>query len=193
GSGSKRPVLFQHNQRFLNKEDKVKKLSVIFLGLTMLVALIAPVSSEGKDISKVGYIDLAKIFDQYNKTKDSDSKLEDEWKDKQDEVKKLKDKITGLKDELDLLSPEGKDKKQIEIDKKIKKLQDFSKEAKDELGSKRSEMVREILGDIDKVINEYGKSQGYDLILNERVLLYRKEGLDLTDKVVKILNNKYKK
>ena len=171
----------------------MKKLSVIFLSLAMLMTLVVPTASEAGNISKIGYIDLAKIFDQYNRTKDSDSNLEGEWKDKQDEIKKMKDSITSFKDELGLLSDSAKEKKQGEIDKKIKKLQDFSKEAKDELASKRSEMVREILKDIDDVINKYGKSKGYDLILNERVLLYHSEVLDLTDKVVKILNDKYKK
>ncbi|MEA3328827.1 MAG: OmpH family outer membrane protein [Candidatus Omnitrophota bacterium] len=171
----------------------MKKLAVVFLSLSMLVTLVVPIGLEAGNISKVGYIDLAKIFDQYNRTKNSDSNLEREWKDKQGEIEKMKGAITSLKDELELRSESAKEGKQAEIDKKIKKLQDFSKEAKDELTSKRSEMVREILKDIDDTINEYGKSKGYDLILNERVLLYRNKVLDLTDKIVKILNDKYKK
>jgi len=137
----------------------MNKLLIVFLGLMVSVALVMPVRVQAKsDALSIGYIDLAKIFDQYEKTKDSDKNLETEWQGKQTEIKEL---------------------------------QDVTKEIQDELTGERNEIVRQILKDIDTVINQYGESNGYDLILNERVLLYRAEGLDLTDKIVKILNDKY--
>ena len=171
----------------------MNKLLIVFLGLILSMALVMParVQAEGGALT-IGYIDLAKIFDQYEKTKDSDKNLETEWQDKQTEIKALREDITRLKDELELLSESAKGKKQEIIDSKIKELQDFTKEIQDELTSERNEIVRQILKDIDTVINQYGESNGYDLILNERVLLYHSEGLDLTDKIVKILNDNYK-
>jgi len=158
------------------------------------IALVMPVRVQAKDDAlSIGYIDLAKIFDQYEKTKDSDKNLEVEWQGRQSEIKALREEITRLKDELEVLSEAAKGKRQEVIDTKIKELQDFTKEIQDELTSERNEIVSQILKDIDAIINQYGKSNGYDLILNERVLLYRTEGLDLTGKIVKILNDKYKK
>lgn len=172
----------------------MNKLLIVFLGLMVSIVLVMPVSLQAKgDALNVGYIDLAKIFDQYEKTKDSDRNLEAEWQGKQSEIKTLREEITRLKDELELLSESSKGKKQEVIDSKIKELQDFTKEIQDELTGERNEIVSQILKDIDGIINQYGESNGYDLILNERVLLYSAEGLDLTDKIVKILNDKYKK
>ena len=172
----------------------MNKLLIIFLGLMVSIALVMPASLQAKsDALNIGYIDLAKIFDQYEKTKDSDKNLETEWQGRQSEIKELREEITRLKDELELLSESAKAKKQEVVDSKIKELQGFTKEIQDELTSERNEIVRQILKDIDTIINKYGESNGYDLILNERVLLYRAEGLDLTDKIVKILNDKYKK
>ncbi len=172
----------------------MNKLLIVFLGLMVSIALVMPVSLQAKgDALSVGYIDLAKIFDQYEKTKNSDKNLEAEWQGKQSEIKKLREEITRLKDELEVLSESAKSKKQEVIDSKIKELQDFTKEIQDELTGERNEIVKQILEDIDTVINQYGESNGYDLILNERVLLYRTEGLDLTNKIVKILNDKYKR
>lgn len=170
----------------------MNKLLIVFLGLMVSVALVMPVRVQAKsDALSIGYIDLAKIFDQYEKTKDSDKNLETEWQGKQTEIKELREEITRLKDELEVLSEAAKLKKQEVVDSKIKELQDITKEIQDELTGERNEIVRQILKDIDTVINQYGESNGYDLILNERVLLYRAEGLDLTDKIVKILNDKY--
>ncbi len=172
----------------------MNKLLIVFLGLMVSIALVMPVSLQAKgDALSIGYIDLAKIFDQYEKTKDSDKNLEVEWQGKQGEIKALREEITRLKDELEVLSESAKGKKQEVIDSKIKKLQDFTKEIQDELTGERNEIVSQILKDIDATIKQYGESNGYDLILNERVLLYRTEGLDLTDKIAKILNDKYKK
>ena len=172
----------------------MSRLSVVFLGVMVLVALIMPVTLEAKeDVLNVGYIDLAKIFDQYEKTKDSDKNLEEEWQSKQSKIKELREEITRLKDEIGVLSESVKAKKQEIIDGKIRELQEFTKEIQDELTSKRNEVVSQILKDIDTVIEEYGKDNGYNLIFNERVLLYHAESLDVTDKIVKILNDSYKK
>ena len=172
----------------------MNRLLIVFLGLMVSIALVMPVSLQAKDdVLSIGYIDLAKIFDQYEKTKDSDKDLEVEWQGRQGEIKASREEITRLKDELEVLSEAAKAKKQEIIDDKIKELQGFTKEIQDELTSERNEIVSQILKDIDTTINQYGKSNGYDLILNERVLLYHAEGLDLTGEVVKILNDKYKK
>ncbi len=172
----------------------MSRLLVVFLGVMVSIALIMPVTLEAKeDVLNLGYIDLAKIFDQYEKTKDSDKDLEAEWQGKQSKVEELKKEITRLKDELEVLSESVKAKKQGIIDGKIRELQEFTKEIQDELTSERNEVVSQILKDIDTVIEEYGKDNGYNLIFNERVLLYHAEGLDLTDKIVKILNDNYKK
>jgi len=171
----------------------MNRLLIVFLGLMVSIALVMPVSLQAKgDALSIGYIDLAKIFDQYEKTKDSDKNLETEWQGKQSEIKELREEITRLKDELEVLSDAAKAKKQEIVDSKIKELQGITKEIQDELTGERNEIVRQILKDIDTVINKYGESNGYDLILNERVLLYHAEDLDLTSDIVKILNDKYK-
>ena len=54
-------------------------------------------------------------------------------------------------------------------------------------------MVKDILQDIDKVISEYGKGEGYSIILNDRTLLYGENQLNLTEQIIKILNDRYKK
>ena len=147
----------------------MNRLLVVFLGVMVSIALIIPVTLEAKeDALNVGYIDLAKIFDQYEKTKDSDKDLEAEWQGKQSKIKELREEITRLKDELEVLSESVKADKQEVIDGKIKQLQEFTKEIQDELTSERNKIVSQILEDIDMVIEKYGKANGYSLIFNER-------------------------
>ena len=74
---------------------------------------------------KIGYVDLAKVFDDYKKTKDSEKVLADKGKAKEAERKALVDELRKLKDEQSLLSEKAKAEKQTVIDGKIKNLQDF--------------------------------------------------------------------
>jgi len=137
---------------------------------------------------KAGYLDVGKVFDEYKKTKDQDSLLEKDTKARQAERDKLVSEITRLRDEMELLSEKGKQDKQVIIDEKVKKLQEFDRAAKNDLKKKRDDMVTDILKDIDRVVQNYGKKEGYDLIFNDKVIVYKTDAMDITSDIIKILN-----
>lgn len=137
---------------------------------------------------KIGYVDLAKVFDEYKKTKDSEKTLEEKGKAKEADRKKMVDELKKLKDEQALLSDRGKSEKQTVIDTKIKSLQDFDKTVRDELVKARNDMLSGILKDIEKIVTDYAKETGYDIVLNSRMLLYGKDEYDLTSEVLTRLN-----
>lgn len=141
---------------------------------------------------KMAFVDVAKTFDTYEKTKQNDQVLAEEGKKKQTQRDAMIQEIRRLKDELALLADKNKEEKQVAIDEKIKVLQDFDQKAREELSKKRDEAVREILKDIDTVMNDYGKQKGYDLIFNERALLYHNDKYDVTTDILNELNNRYK-
>jgi outer membrane protein len=142
---------------------------------------------------KIGYVDLARVFDEYNKTKEFDKALESKGASKQSERDKMVAEVKKLRDEAELLSAKAKDDKQAVIDEKIKVLQEFDRSTRDALRKERDGMVRDILKEIEVVIQDFGKSQGYSFIFNDRVLVYKSEGNDLTAQVIKVLNDNYSK
>jgi len=137
---------------------------------------------------KIGYVDPVKILNEYTKTKDSEKTFETKRKAKEADRKKLVDEITKLKDELGLLSEKAKAEKQAVIDNKIKNLQEFDRKTREELMTEGNDMLGGIQKDIEKVVTDYSKEAGYDLVLNSRVMLYGKEDLDFTDEILKRLN-----
>jgi Skp family chaperone for outer membrane proteins len=137
---------------------------------------------------KFGYVDLGRIFDEYQKTKNFDKSLEAKGAQKQAEREKMVAEVKKLRDEAELLSSKAKEDKQVIIDEKIKVLQEFDRTTRDSLRRERDNMVREILKEIETVIQTFGKSQGYSFIFNDRVLVYKSEGSDLTQQVIKALN-----
>lgn len=137
---------------------------------------------------KLGYVDLAKVFDEYKKTKDAEKNLEEKGKAKDAQRQKMIDELRKLKDEQALLSEKAKAEKQTVIDGKIKALQDFDRIARDELMKERNDMLGGLLKDIENVVTVYAKETGHDMVLNSRMLLYGAEQYDLTAEVLKRLN-----
>lgn len=165
------------------------------LFLAVLFVFAQPVFTERAQAAeaKLGYVDIAKVFDTYDKTKDEDGVLTAKSEKEQAKREKTVEKIRNMKNELELLSDKQKQKKQEEIDAEIRGLQDFDRETKAELRRERDDMLRNILKEIDLTIEEYAKKNGYSIIFNSRILVYGEEQYDVTREIINILNSKYRK
>lgn len=142
---------------------------------------------------KIAFVDLGMVFDGYLKTKDYDTRLEDSKNKGQKDIDTKVSEIKGLQDKLSLLSDKEKEKKQEEITKKTKDLQEFQRTTETTLLKERDERLKEILDDIQKVVTELAKKEGYTLIVNDRVLLYGDPSMDISKKVLDQLNDNYSK
>ena len=167
----------------------MRKIAVLAVAAVFAFGLVAGLANQAfaKEY-KIAYVDLAKVFDEYKKTKDSEKKLEEKGKGKEGDRTKMVDELRKLKDEQALLSEKAKAEKQAVIDSKIKALQDFDRVTRDELVKERNDMLGGILKDIEKIVTEYAKANGYDLVLNSRMLLYGGQEFDLTNEVLTRLN-----
>ncbi len=156
-----------------------------FLGLFIL--------TQAAYAEKVAFVDVGKVFDGYEKTKKNDEALTEEGRKRQGERDALVQEVRRLKDEQALLSDKAKGQKQAAIDEKIRQLQDFDTQIRRDLGGRRDTVVKEIFADIDNLIKTYGKQKGYDYIMNQRLALYNKDQYDISDEILKMLNDDYKK
>jgi outer membrane protein len=166
----------------------MKKLVALAVAVMFVAGMFFGVAQASAKEYKIGYVDLAKVFDEYKKTKDSEKNLEAKGKAKEADRNKMIEELRKMKDEQALLSEKAKAEKQTIIDNKIKALQDFDKTTRDELVKERNDMLALILKDIEKVVTDYSKANGYDLILNSRMLLYGGEQYDLTKEISGRLN-----
>jgi len=156
-----------------------------------IVAMLLSTSSFAKD-EKFGYVDLSQIFNEYKRTKEYDAELEKETNAFQEERNKMIESVRDAQGKLALMKEEGKTKMQETIDKQKADLLEFDRQKRTDLTKKRDEKVREILLEIEKIVSDYAKKEGYTMVLNDRVLIYGGENLNITDKILKILNDGYK-
>lgn len=167
------------------------KVAVLALAIVFAASVLAGGIAEAKEL-KVGYVFMAKVFDEYYKTKDSEKTLSAKGAAKDAERKKMIDELKKMKDDQALLSDKAKAEKQKAIDVKLKALQDFDMKTRDELMKERNDLLGGIMADINKVIADYARAEGYDVVLNSdpRVMLYGADNMDITATILGKLNKK---
>lgn len=141
---------------------------------------------------KYGYVDISKAFDSYQKTKDYDSSLEKIQQDKEKERDQKESEIKKLEDKTKLLNDATKSEKEKDLEQKRQDLYEFMQKASIDLRKERDEKIKEILLDIQNVIEDYAKKNKFTIIFNDRVLLYAEKTMDVTDDIINLLNSKYK-
>lgn len=165
----------------------MKKLIVVL----MLVFFAAGSSIRAEDM-KIAYVDVEKVFNEYEVTKQNDAKLKEEGKAKTTERSVFVEEIKKLKEEAELLSEEARKEKEATIEEKLKTLREFDEKAKSELRNKRDFLLKKIFDDIKVTIEELGKEGKYTVIFNDRALLYKSDALDISAQVIKRVNEKAK-
>lgn len=165
-----------------------KGLVIILAGLFCLAFLNSASAAE-----KIASVDVGKLFDEYQKTKEFDKNLELKAsayeKDRDARISEIKQ----LQDKLNLLTDQEKENKQKELEDKIKSARDFTLSKEAELKKERDDKLKDVLKDIENAVQQYAQKESYTMVFNDRVLVYNNKSSDLTAKVLEILQASYKK
>lgn len=140
---------------------------------------------------RVGYVDLAKLFDQYQRTKESERVLEQKGKQKQTDLENRVTELKKLRQNLELLNEQVKEAKAKELEEKSEEFQQLKTRTERDLLRERNQLAQQILGEIERVVGEYAKTNHFSLILDQRSLLFGEEAHDVTDEVLMLLNDRY--
>jgi len=142
---------------------------------------------------KFAYVDLSRLFSEYGKTKDYDKSLNEKQNAYRAEIDKKTNEVKQYQDKLNLLSDKEKEAKKADFETKVKALQDFERQKLTDLRKEQDDRMKEIFKDIEESVKQYAEKEGYTLVFNDRVFVYQTKNMDITDKVMLILNKNYKK
>lgn len=168
----------------------MSKVARVLCGIVFGVMILLTAANAA---DKFAYTDLSRIFSEYGKTKEYDKVLTDKENAYNGERNKKTEEVKQLQDKLNLLSDKEKEAKKADLEAKIKSLQDFDRERQTDLRKEQDEKMKVILKDIEEAVKQYAEKEGYSLVFNDRVLVYQAKNLDITDKIVEILNKGNKK
>lgn len=167
----------------------------------IVLAVVAAVCIGGNAVAadlKVGYVDLQKVLNDSEAGRSAKENIGKKVKEYEIQVQARQKELQAAKEELEkqalLLSDEARAKKEREYQQKLKDLQRFTKDIRDDLQMRDADATKKILEQVLKVVREFGEKEGYTLILekNESSLIYASESIDLTDTILKLYNKSLK-
>ena len=164
-------------------------LARLFLLLSLLFSLPC--------FAKTGYMNLMKAFESTHQGKKVKARLKKESKKAQNNLKtaenKLKQEEAGLQKEVALLSDQQKTQKIFKFQEKVSNFQREAKSKEMELQKLQGRLMDPILERLKLVTADIAKKEEYKAIKNMGPeTLWVSPDLNITNKVVKAYNKKYK-
>ncbi len=99
-----------------------------------------------------------------------------------------------LQKQQKILTPEGLEKKQTELQEKEQKHLMLQKGAQEQMRAKQNELIGPMIQEIQKIINTIGEKDKYTAIFDTSVgnVVYKAKSLDLTKRVLDEFEKSYK-
>lgn len=177
--------------RSYKQGERLMKIFRFKTGFFLIVFLLATVVAGAENL-KIGTIDAQRILDNTKAGKKAKAAMEEYVKSRQKIIDLEEQEIKNLEEELvkqgPVLSTEAKKDKQESFQRKMldyqKKVAELNKEVQD----KKKEVLGGFNKNLEQIVKKIAEKDGYTVILDRNseggVLVYVKESLDLTDKVI---------
>lgn len=147
---------------------------------------------------KIASVDLQKVLSSSSAGKDAQKEFENDRK-------KLQEKINGKKSEWEKasqgyqkqkesLNEKARAEKEEQLVSQERELKRTFQDAEESLRRRNGQLVGSMMEKVKKIVDEYGKEQGYTFILekNGQSVLYVDSAIDITETIVKKLDESTK-
>ncbi len=160
--------------------------------LALGVLIFGAVAADAQGSVKIGYIKSQTILANAPGRAAAESQFEKEMTTYRAQVQRMGDSLNALiaaynKDEVSL-SPQAKETRQKDIREKEEEYQRRTQELQQQVRQREAELVRPIMEQINKVIDELRAEEGYTMIFDAEnqagVVVAADKNLDLTEKVL---------
>lgn len=163
-----------------------------FMAVLWLALLTAP--GWGQEL-KVGFVSLQKAISESKSGQSARESFQTAIKEKQDALLKEKQAIESRRKELEkqavLMKESERAKAQREFQLRVRDYERKTRDMREELALREQEVTNAILKDLQKVIAEVGKTGRFTIILEQGQLLYTDKGIDITDEVIRLYNERF--
>ena len=179
----------------------MRNLKLLFLvHFFIIITFIIP--SYGADVAKIAIVDTQKVLDKSLLGKKMKNELEKiranyaaDLEAKGKEIQKLQNEVKILSSSEKTSSVANKeelDKKTRMLKIKIYDIKQLDEKYGKDFRKEETKKFKYTIKIIQEIMDEIGKKEGYLLIKNERGVVYFPEDIDITDKVIKLLDSRYK-
>ena len=163
------------------------------LALAAAVALALPGAASAE--TKLGFVDMQKVVTNSKEAKSVESKLNELLEKKRAQFRPKEEEFNKRRQDFEsqqaVLSADALEERQIELAQMKSKLEREVEAAQEEVAIERRKMLAPLLKRIQDVIIDICKSEGYSMVVERHPgVLFMNDALDITDSVIKKLNEK---
>jgi outer membrane protein len=138
---------------------------------------------------RVGVVDIQQVLNQSQKGIAMKQKLDQERAARQRELDTHQQEVMKLQAEFEkqapLLSEQAKRERSEALQRKLRDVRRLAEDANRDFDKRVREAEVDITREIFAVVQEYGKDQGFSVILERSTLVFASPGVDVTPEVVK--------
>ena len=158
--------------------------------LTLLVFSVLTVSSVSAQTSaelKLGVVNIGRLLQESPQAQIATAALEDEFAPRQREILSLQtafeNKQARLQKDAEVMGAEERENAARELQNDQRDLRRLQTEFREDVDIRRNEALGKVQQEVIIVINEFGKSAGYDIIFAEGIV-FASERVDVTQQVL---------
>ncbi len=172
-----------------------KNLLPLMIAATLLVGASLCSAAE----LKFGYVDIQRAVAESKAGKAATDKFTVEAGQIRDDILKEKERIEQsaemLQKQSAMLTDDVRRSKELDLARRQRDYERMVEDQKNELQLKEAQLTGEILEELIPIIRDYGKKHSFSIIFerSERMLLHVDPTLDLTDKIIAILDAGFQK
>jgi len=163
--------------------------------LVILLALSSPLVS-AQERGKIGFVDIQRAIAESASGKRAKERFQAQVKKAEGDLLKEKQELDRLKSDLDkkgqLMREDERRTMEADLQKRVVNYQRTAGDYQQDLRQKESEMMNEILKELEVIVNEVGKSEKFTVILERSQILFADPGIDITSKVIDLYNSRSK-
>ena len=163
----------------------------LILALLLATASTVAISAQAQEL-KIGYVNGERVVRESDIAKRSQAKLEADFgkreKDLNDQNAALRAQAEKLDRDAPTLSEAEKTRRQRELVEIDRDLQRKHREFQEDLTQRKNEELSSIAERANRAIKAIGDAEHYDLILQDQLVVYFSNRVDLTKKVIDALN-----
>ena len=166
----------------------------IYNYFSILIFLL--LSTSNSFANKIAYIDLDVVLKNSNVGKKIQIQLDSKKSEQLDKIKSQEIEIKQLEDEIrnkqNIISQEELKIEVAKLKKKVKEFNLYKNQIKKEFNKNKNEQIMNFFNKIDPLLRAYMKENSIDILLNNKNIIIGKDSLDITDKMINIINNSLK-
>lgn len=149
-------------------------------------------------------VDLEKVFERLEKRTDLEAVLEQRYAELRGDVAASEEELKGLKEKLEMLAPSSEEYRRVQsnVIKLEGELKAKRKQYTDELNKQSQGFFDALLEEVTEEVVGMAKREGYAMVLQRGIriqekpwvsVLYNDPSLDITERVIAVLNEKYRR